>query len=73
MTNETPKMRKLATTYAVELSDGSTVYIVGSNAKGWDIKKDLESAPYSYGHPGRKVAARAADTLQKLFIGLGLD
>jgi len=57
------KRIKSVYTYETQLSDGTTVYIVGSNARGYAACKCPDSAPFTLVYSGRRQALEAAENI----------
>ena len=57
------KRIKAVYTYEAQLSDGTTVYIIGSNSRGYAVCKCPNSDPFTRVYSGRVQAREAAENI----------
>jgi|TARA_R100000149_G_C5810436_1_gene93909 hypothetical protein len=57
------KRIKAVYTYEAQLSDGTTIYIVGSGARGYAACKCPDSAPFTMTYSSRRWALEAAENI----------
>ena len=57
------KRIKAVYTYEAQLSNGTTVYIVGSGARGYAASKCPDSAPFTLTYSSRRQALEAAENI----------